>query len=442
MTRTKLRSLALTCITAATTLLATHTTAQAQQPEPPAEADVVNEKANTIDEWNKSLNIKNTCPANVTIYIPPSGASTPLSNPLLPHFGGVHQQVTLNDYPTNIALTLPYNALWTTGLITYNESRDSGIRSATKALSGVHEQCPNARIHMYGYSEGGDVGAHIVQNISQGRGPIPKQTLGSAVFQGNPVRNTVGTHSAGSAPKGRGLFAPVPYGDQADKVMEVCSAGDVVCNTSNIAPNLYYLYEDYISNSAPLRGKFSLREVIRRATPEIIARSGLEVPKSVVGWILHSTEYYTITRSDRNAGEDFIRAHYADTPETDVPETNTPETNTPETDTPETETPETDVPETNTPETNTPETDTPETETPETDVPETDTPETDVPETNTPETNVAESETSETPEPSHNDNHSTGSRHLASTGASVIGISLGALALIGSGIFLSRRKKA
>lgn len=310
MTHTKLRSLALACITAATTLLATHTTAQAQQSAPPAEAHVANDNANTVEEWNRSLNLKDTCPANVTVYIPPSGSSTSLSNPLLPHFGGVHQQTTMAEYPKNIVLALPYNALWTTGLITYNESRDAGVRSATRALSAIHEQCPNARIHMYGYSEGGDVGAHIVQNISQGRGPISKQTLGSAVFQGNPVRSTVGTHSAGAASPGRGLFAPARYGDQAGKVMEVCGAFDVVCNTSNIAPNLYYLYEDYISNSAPLRGKFSLREVVRRATPEIIVRSGLEVPKSVIGWIFHSTEYYTINRSARNAGEDFIRAHY------------------------------------------------------------------------------------------------------------------------------------
>ena len=121
-------------------------------------------------------------------------------------------------------------------------------------------------------------------------------------------------------------------------------------------------------------------------------------------------------------------------PETETPDTETSETNTPETETPETETPETEVPETETPETETPETETPETETPETDAPETETPETDAPETDVTE--------SETPVPPHNDNHNTESRHLASTGASVIGIGIGAVLLIGAGIFLARRKKA
>ena len=247
----------------------------------------------------------------MTVYIPPSGLSTPISNPLIPHPGGIHQQTTMTQYPKNVVLTLPYNALWTTGLFTYNESRNSGVRSANIALRAIHNQCPGARIHLYGYSEGADVGAHIVQSISQGRGPIPKNTLGASVFQGNPVRNSNGTRSAGSAEPGKGLFTPVNYGDQAGKVMELCNAQDVVCNTSNVAPNFYYLYEDFISNSAPLRGQYDIRSLIARTTPERAARAGVEVPPAVVGWVLHSTDYYLRTPHVRNTGENFIRAHYA-----------------------------------------------------------------------------------------------------------------------------------
>lgn len=142
-----------------------------------------------------------------------------------------------------------------------------------------------------------------------------------------------------------------------------------------------------------------------------------------------------------------------ETPETETPETETPETETPETETPETETPETETPETETPETETPETETPETETPETEVPETEVPETETPETETPETETPETETphtdtpkadvpeTETPAPAPSNDRNTGSRTLASTGASVIGIGVVALVLIGAGIFLARRKK-
>ena len=130
-----------------------------------------------------------------------------------------------------------------------------------------------------------------------------------------------------------------------------------------------------------------------------------------------------------------------ETPDTDTPETETPETETPETETPETETPETDTPETETPETDTPETETPETKTPNTDTPDTDTPETDTPNTDTPDTDTPDSsvpvtDTSESEAPTESN-----TRHLATTGASVIGISLGALALLGGGIFLSTRRK-
>lgn len=68
-----------------------------------------------------------------------------------------------------------------------------------------------------------------------------------------------------------------------------------------------------------------------------------------------------------------------------------------------------------------------------TETPETETSETDVPETETPETY--------TPAPVPSNDGNTGSRALASTGASVIGIGVAALVLIGAGIFLDRRKK-
>lgn len=316
----KARSLALAAVTASSALMGAVSTATATAQEVKVPAQVQNAakqlnlgdpNSSDITQWTKGLNLRDVCPANVTVYIPPSGSSTPISNPAIPHFGGVHQQTTMTKYPKNVVVTLPYNALWTTGVFTYNESRNSGIRAAKIALGAIHSQCPNARIHMYGYSEGADVGAHVVESISRGQGPIPKHAFGSAAFQGNPVRSTAGTHRAGGAPNGRGLFAPANYGDQAGKVMEVCTSGDVVCNTLNIAPNIYYLYEDYLSNSAPLRGKFSVHELVRRANPQIVARSGMEIPASVQGWARHTFGYETIDQGARNAGENFIRAHYA-----------------------------------------------------------------------------------------------------------------------------------
>lgn len=302
----RLRNLFVACLTFSSIVAPSAAIANAQ-----TESSQVNpqtEGAESIDAWVKSLKLGDVCPANITIYIPPSGSSTNISNPFIPSFGGVHQQVTMTNYPKNVVVSLPYNALWTTGLLTYNESRDSGIRNAKIALSLINKQCPNSRIHLYGYSEGADVGAHIVQSISRNAGPIPKDTLGAAVFQGNPVRNTNGTHSAGSAPHGTGLFAPVDYGDQADKVMEVCNKDDVVCNTSNVAPTLYYIYGDFIANSAPLRGQFDLRSAVARYNPETTVRSAAEVPASVYGWGRHIADYSVLTPHVRDQGEDFIRS--------------------------------------------------------------------------------------------------------------------------------------
>lgn len=161
-----------------------------------------------------------------------------------------------------------------------------------------------------------------------------------------------------------------------------------------------------------------------------------QVPQSAEDGADVTAAHVTLCPSDETPPETDVPE--TETPETEVPETETPETETPETETPETETPETETPETETPETETPETDTPETETPETDVPETETPETDTPETETPNTGTSETDT---PAPAPSNDGNTGSRTLASTGASVIGIGVAALVLLGAGFFLARRKK-
>ena len=324
--RKKFRSVVLSCITAGAALAGSMGTASAveninakneqevkvsKESKQEKSESLMQESNSRMKEWTDNLNLSDKCPVNVTLYIPPSGTSSNFSSSLIPHLGGIHQSVTMTDYPKNVVVSLPYNAMWVTGLFTYNESRDSGIANAKTSLKSIHSQCPGSKIHIYGYSEGADVGAHIVNSISQGKGPIPKQTLGSAVFQGNPVRNTKGTHSAGTAGPGKGLFTPVDYGDQAGKVMEVCNLNDVVCNTSSMAPNLYYLYEDAISNSAPLRGKYDIKTLLQRITPKTAVRAGLEIPNSLMGWYRHSTDYYLWTPWVRNQGERFIKSHYA-----------------------------------------------------------------------------------------------------------------------------------
>lgn len=271
-----------------------------------------NESSDAMQQLMDGIEVPKISPANITIYIPPSGLSTDLTNPALPRVSGIHQFLSLGADKDNFALTLPYNALWTTGLMTYNESRTEGTLKAIAMIKAIHLACPQAKIHLYGYSEGADVGAHVVQMISHDNGPIPKESLGSAVFQGNPVRQTNGTHAAGSAQvPGEGLFNPVDYGDQSDKVMEVCNKHDVVCNTSYVAPNLYHWYSEAISRSAPLRGQVDITGLVTKFSPQILGKSAVELPHAAVGWFLHSTDYYLWTPQVRNQGEQFIRDHYA-----------------------------------------------------------------------------------------------------------------------------------
>lgn len=230
---------------------------------------------------------------NATIYMAPMGTNSSLYPAELPHYTDIPQYFGLSN-ANNKLYTLPYDSVLTTNLKTYRETRDSGISQAKKIIQQIDSQCPHTRFHFYGYSEGADVAAHLVNSIAQGNGPISKDQLGSSVMQGNPVRQTNGVTNIGTAPvDDKPLFQPLDYGDQSNKVMEICDARDFACDTSASAPELlHHVLGDQAADVALLRGQIDIPAIISHLDPPTIFNIMAQEPSRGEGGSVHSYNYY------------------------------------------------------------------------------------------------------------------------------------------------------
>lgn len=239
------------------------------------------------------------CPANIVLSIPATANSASFIPEDIPFgLGNLGNFGRLTAHPNTQVKTVPYNASWWTSVWSYNESRDMGIAAAHKILSQQAAHCPNAKFHFYGYSEGSDVASALIDGIAHGRGPISPEQFGSASLIANPTRNPSAPHTnqIGSTNSATGGFFPArDYGMLTDKVRETCNVGDVVCDTTPTAGHLYHEHvRDAMSNTALFRGKFTdnaLFKLVQSLSPDTALPAFVEVPASVLGWIIHISSY-------------------------------------------------------------------------------------------------------------------------------------------------------
>lgn len=257
-----------------------------------------------------------TCPSNIVLSIPATANSASFIPEEIPFgLGNLGNFGRLAAHPGTQVKTVPYNASWWTSAWTYTESRDMGIAAAHRILSEQAAKCPNAKFHFYGYSEGSDVASALIEGISHGQGPISPEQFGSASLIANPTRNV-------SAPQGRqigatssgtgGFFPSRDYGSTTDRVLEVCNVGDVVCDTNPTAGSLYHQHvRDAMSNTALFKGRFvdnALYRLVESMKPETAIPALMEVPASVVGWVIHIGSYLA---GGFDQGTRHIEAHLA-----------------------------------------------------------------------------------------------------------------------------------
>lgn len=189
------------------------------------------------------------CADTIMLEVAPTNFSIPQLPPTLDPPGMVKFANDLRARGVHVE-AVPYNAMWLTGQISYNDSRDDGIARTEARMADLAATCPTSTVGLVGYSSGADIAAHIAGKIGRGEGVIPAERLGAVIAMANPSRSTVGTVMAGTAGPGEGFLPPMNYGSVAGNVFELCDTPDTSCNMSNIAPGMRRAVVDPVVDNA------------------------------------------------------------------------------------------------------------------------------------------------------------------------------------------------
>lgn len=252
------------------------------------------------------------CAENLVFVVPGSINTASFLPEEVPHGAGTTRiTYQLNATPGVSARMIPFNAAWPTGVISYTDSYATGFNRAKETIVRDALACPNSKVSLFGYSEGADIAAGVVEWIASGQGPVGPERVGSAVLMANPSRGFNGALAWGTAPPGEALRPVKDYGVLAERVLEICNAGDVVCDTMNVAPTMNTINTPVLQDSALLRGQVAWDKVA-----ESIAQAGLgtlpamvaETPAMLAGWAVHGS--YLLPGDGVDVGEAFLRAHF------------------------------------------------------------------------------------------------------------------------------------
>lgn len=152
--------------------------------------------------------------------------------------------------------TLPYTAEFkninSQGEMSYDESRDEGTATLKAELKDMHEQCPETKFVLTGFSQGAVIVGDVVDRIGAGNGPVPADAVaGVALVADGRRENGVGINP-GTDLDGIGAeiaLAPVEklvqpivpgasmrgprtndFGELADRTYQICAPNDSICD--------------------------------------------------------------------------------------------------------------------------------------------------------------------------------------------------------------------
>ncbi|NDU71787.1 cutinase family protein [Actinomadura sp. DSM 109109] len=115
---------------------------------------------------------------------------------------------------------------------TYNDSKQTGIDAARKAMTEIARDCPGTKFVGIGYSQGADVTGDVAAQIGANQGPIPAASYVAGGNAADPGRGTKGEVNLGDPlPGTRGIAGPRPqgFGAVSGRVANVCLKGDLYC---------------------------------------------------------------------------------------------------------------------------------------------------------------------------------------------------------------------
>ncbi|MDK8451452.1 cutinase family protein [Corynebacterium mastitidis] len=253
------------------------------------------------------------CAQNLVFVVPGSANTASFFPETVPHGAGTtgiaHR---LNATPGVVARMIPFNSAWPVGVVSYSDSYAMGLDAAMRIIAREAQACPLARVSLFGYSEGADIAAGVVEAINAGYGPVSAHRFGSAALMANPSRGFNGALAWGSATPGGALRPVKDYGVLAQRVLEICHAGDVVCDTDHVAPTMNVMNTAVLQDSALLRGQVAWDKVIESvaaAGPATLPAMVAETPAMLMGWAIHGS--YLLPGDGLDAGEAFLRAHFS-----------------------------------------------------------------------------------------------------------------------------------
>lgn len=143
----------------------------------------------------------------------------------------------------------------------YANSVRAGIENGKSLIAESIERCPDTKIFLTGYSQGGQVASAIARDIGAGNGPVspaqfagaalmsdPTRGMGAPVFQAGTSQSTPGpvpgtdgqavssvnVAATAPTPEGRGISpntAAADFGAVSDRVASFCVPGDLACDT-------------------------------------------------------------------------------------------------------------------------------------------------------------------------------------------------------------------
>ncbi|MCZ9292905.1 cutinase family protein [Corynebacterium meitnerae] len=171
-------------------------------------------------------------------------------------------------------------------VMSYKDSSAKGYEKAASTMRRLANMCPNAKFSITGYSEGADIGAQLINNISHGRGPIPAEKFTKAALISNPrLGDNGGVFAMGATAEHRGGLETPPggYGELGSRTMDLCFVDDSVC----ALPEEWRAHVSPVVRSATFRGEFALSHFV-----SIIMQTAPHTLPDLVGLYNH-TQYGT-----------------------------------------------------------------------------------------------------------------------------------------------------
>ncbi|GAB3947098.1 cutinase family protein [Corynebacterium tapiri] len=210
------------------------------------------------------------CPAVEFISAPGTWESSANDDPFNPQANPLSFMLSIsqplqNSYDINDVRvwTLPYTAQFkninANHELSYDESRDEGTAKVNAELKFIHETCPSTDFILAGFSQGAVLLGDIANEIGNGHGAIPEDKVrGVALIADGRRQNGVGMNPgvdvAGIGAEialqpvnalvqfvtpGATMRGPRDggFGSLNDRVQEICSPGDAVCDAPLDAGN-------------------------------------------------------------------------------------------------------------------------------------------------------------------------------------------------------------